>query len=201
MGSLAKSDGHVSEEEIRAARVLMHRLGLGPSEIREAIDWFEEGKGPTFALHETLRQLRRDTSRHTDLRLMFVQLLLEVALSKKSLHRRERAALWMICSELDISRVELAQLEAMLRAQKGFRRSAAGGADAERITSAYAVLGVNRSSTNEEIKKAYRRLMNRNHPDKLVGTGSDSTLASAAAKRTREIRGAYEMLKARRSIR
>jgi DnaJ like chaperone protein len=201
MGFLAKSDGRVSEEEIRAARVLMHRLGLGAAEIREAIDWFEEGKQPSFPLHEVLRQVRRDTVRHPDLKLQFVRLLLEVALSKKSLHRRERAALWTICSELDVSRVEFAQLEAILRAQKGFRRSAGGGADAERVTSAYAILGVNRFSSNDEIKKAYRRLMNKNHPDKLATAGSDSDLATAAAKRTREIRGAYEMLKARRSIR
>jgi DnaJ like chaperone protein len=201
MGFLAKSDGRVSEEEIRAARVLMHRLNLGASEIRQAIDWFEQGKHPSFALQDTLRKLRRDSGRHQEVRLMFVRLLLEVALSKKALHRRERAALWTICSELEISRVELAQLEAMLRAQKGFRRSAAGGADSERVTSAYAVLGVNRFSTNEEIKKAYRRLMNKNHPDKLAGAAGDNELVSAAAKRTREIRGAYEMLKARRSIR
>jgi DnaJ like chaperone protein len=201
MGFLAKVDGRVSEDEIRAARVTMHRLGLGPAEIRQSIDWFEQGKQPSFALHECVRQVRRDTARHAELRRLFVRLLLEVALSKKSLDRRERAAIWTICSELDISRVELAQLEAMLRAQKGFRRSPAGGADAERLTSAYEVLGVGRSSTNEEIKKAYRRLMNKNHPDKLVAGGGDSVLVSAAAKRTREIRGAYEMLKARRSIR
>jgi DnaJ like chaperone protein len=201
MGFLAKSDGRVSEEEIRAARVLMHRLHLGASEIREAIDWFEEGKQPSFPLHEVLRQVRRDTARQPELKLMFVRLLLEVALSKKSLHRRERAALWTICSELDVSRVEFAQLEAILRAQKGFRRSAAGGADAERVTSAYEILGVDRFSSNEEIKKAYRRLMNQNHPDKLATAGSDAALATAAARRTREIRGAYEMLKARRCIR
>ena len=200
MGFLAKADGRVSEEEIRAARVLMHRLELGPKEIREAIDWFEEGKQPSFPLHETLRNLRRDTGRNKELRLTFVRLLLEVALAKKSLHRRERAAIWTICTELDISRVELAQLEAMLRAQRGFRRSPAGNADTARVTSAYEVLGVSQASSNEEIKKAYRRLMNKNHPDKLAASG-DSSLASAAAKRTREIRGAYEMLKARRSIR
>jgi DnaJ like chaperone protein len=201
MGFLAKADGRVSEEEIRAARVLMHRLGLGPSEVREAVDWFEEGKKPSFPLHEVLRQVGRDTARHPELKLQFVRLLLEVALSKKSLHRRERAALWTVCSELDVSRVELAQIEAILRAQKGFRRSAAGGADADRLTSAYAILGVDRFSSNEEIKKAYRRLMNKNHPDKLATAGSDAALATAAARRTREIRGAYEMLKARRSIR
>jgi DnaJ like chaperone protein len=200
MGFLAKSDGRVAEEEIRAARVLMHRLGLGPAEIRESMDWFEQGKQPSFALHAVLRQLRPETARHPELRLMFVRLLLEVALSKRSLHRRERAALWTICSELDVSRVELAQLEAILRAQKGFRRSAAGGADAERLTSAYAMLGVDRFSSNDDIKKAYRRLMNKNHPDKLAAA-ADTAMASAAAKRTREIRGAYEMLKARRSIR
>lgn len=201
MGFLAKADGRVAEEEIRAARVLMHRLGLGPSEVREAIDWFEEGKHPSFPLHDVLRQVRRDTVRHPDLKLQFVRLLLEVALSKNSLHRRERAALWTICSELDVSRVDLAQLEAILRAQKGFRRSSAGGSDAERLTSAYAILGVNRFSSNEDIKKAYRRLMNKNHPDKLATAGSDAALTTAAARRTREIRGAYEMLKARRSIR
>lgn len=201
MGFLAKADGRVSEDEIRAARVLMHRLGLGPSGIAESIDWFEEGKQPTFPLHDTLRRLRRDTPRNTELRTVFVRLLLEVALSKKTLHQRERAAIWTICSELDIGRVELAQLEAMLRAQKGFRGSAAGNADADRVKSAYSVLGVDRSSTNDEIKRAYRRLMNKNHPDKLTGAGGDAEMATEAAKRTREIRGAYEMLKARRSIR
>ena len=200
MGFLAKVDGRVSEEEIRAARVTMHRLGLGPAEIRQSIDWFEQGKQSSFALHECVRQVRRDTARQAELRLLFVRLLLEVALSKKSLDRRERAAIWTICSELDISRVELAQLEAMLRAQKGFRRSPAGGADAARLSNAYEVLGLDKTSTNEEIKKAYRRLMNKNHPDKLAA-GGDTVLASAATKRTREIRGAYEMLKARRSIR
>ena len=41
MGHLAKVDGRVTEDEIRAARALMHRLGLGPSGIRQAIEWFD----------------------------------------------------------------------------------------------------------------------------------------------------------------
>ena len=41
--------------------------------------------------------------------------------------------IWTICTELDIGRVELAQLEAMIRAQKGFKRSPAGDADAARV--------------------------------------------------------------------
>lgn len=201
MGFLAKSDGRVSEKEIRAARTLMHRLGLDPAETRRAMDWFRDGKRPEFAVHRTLHELRRETRSGGEMRALFVRLLLEVALSKNVLHRRERAALWTICSELDIGRVELAQLEAMLRAQKGFRGAAAGGVDAARLERAYAVLGVSRSSTNAEIKQAYRRLMNRNHPDKLAGGAADPALVLAAQERTREIRGAWDMLRARRSIR
>jgi DnaJ like chaperone protein len=201
MGFLAKADGRVTEQEIRAARALMHRLGLGPGEIRDAIEWFREGKEPSFSLHETLRQLRPDCRGHTELYRLFVRLLMEVALSKYTLHKRERAAIWTICCELDIGRVELAQIEAMLRAQQSFRRSPAGSADAQRVNNAYTVLGVNRTATNAEIKQAYRRLMNRNHPDKLSGVQADAAALVAAQERTRQIRGAYDMLKARRNIR
>ena len=109
--------------------------------------------------------------------------------------------IWTVCSELDIGRVELAQLEAMIRAQKGFKRSPAGDADAARVRNAYATLGVDPEASNDEIKKAYRRLMNRNHPDKIAGSNPAAAVVAEAERRTREVRSAYEMLKARRSIR
>jgi len=200
-GHLAKSDGRVSQQEIRAARSVMHRLGLGPAQVRHAINWFDEGKQVTFPLVKTIRQLRRVGARRADLRLLFVRLLLEVVLAKDRLHHKERAMIWTVCSELDIGRVELAQLEAMIRAQKGFRRSPAGDADAQRIRQAYNMLGIDSSATNDEVKTAYRRLMSKNHPDKIASTNPDAAVIAEADKRTREIRSAYEMLKARRSIR
>jgi len=201
MGHLAKADGRVSEDEIRAARAIMHRLGLGPVEVRQAMTWFETGKDAAFPLRARIRELRTKGARKAEERALFLRLLMEVGLSKSTLDHRERALLWQICTELDVGRVELAQLEAMLRAQRGFRRSAAGDADARRVESAYRTLGVDKSSSNDEIKKAYRRLMNRNHPDKLAAGQPDAAAIAEAERRTREVRSAYEMLKARRSIR
>ena len=201
MGQLAKCDGRVSEEEIRAARVVMHRLGLGPAKVRHAIDWFEAGKLPGFPLVQNMRRLRRVNARRADLRLLFVRLLLEVVLAKDRVHQNERAMLWTVCTELGVGRVELAQLEAMIRAQKGFRRSPAGDADTRRLRQAYRTLGVVESATNDEIKKAYRRQMNRSHPDKIAAGNPDAALLAEAERKTREVRSAYEMLKARRSIR
>ena len=201
MGHLAKTDGRVSEDEIRAARLVMHQLNLTPAQVRRAINWFDEGKQPGFPLVQILRELRRVHARRGDSRLLFVRLLLEVVLAKSRLSSEERATIWKICTELEIGRVELAQLEAMIRAQKGFKRSPAGGRDSARIDQAYRTLGVEGSATNDEIKKAYRRKMNRNHPDKIVASNPDDAAIADAERRTREIRAAYEMLKARRSIR
>jgi len=201
MGHLAKVDGCVSEDEIRAARAVMHRLGLGPAQVRHAIDWFTEGKEPGFALRKTVREVRRAGARSQAQRVLFVRLLLEVVLAKNSLHQKERGLIWNICTELDIGRVELAQLEAMIRAQKGFRRSPAGDADASRVRRAYRTLGVEVDASNDEIKTAYRRLMNKNHPDKLAASNPDATQLAEAERRTREVRSAYDMLKTRRSIR
>tara|TARA_R110002111_G_scaffold42819_1_gene78768 strand:+ start:118 stop:915 length:798 start_codon:yes stop_codon:yes gene_type:complete len=201
MGHLAKADGRVSEAEIRAARALMHRLGLNAAQVREAIAWFQSGKAVSFPLRATVQEMRRRNSRSADLHRLFVHLLMEVTLSKGGLHQRERALLWIVCTELNIGRVELAQLEAMLRAQRGFRQSPQGNADAEQLAKAYATLGVSRSASNDEIKTAYRRLINRNHPDKLSGSNAGEVEIAGAQKRTRDIRSAYEMLKARRTIR
>ena len=201
MGHLAKADGRVSEDEIRAARALMHRLNLSPASVRLAIRWFDEGKAQTFPLLANVRRLNRDTARSPQLRGLFVRLLMEVSLAKSAIHRRERSLLWTICSELEIGRVELAQLEAMLRAQRAFRQSPAGAADAVRVADAYAVLGVDKSSSNAEIKTAYRRLMNKHHPDKIAAADPGDEALAAAQKKTRDIRSAYETLKTRRLIR
>ncbi|MDJ0759832.1 MAG: co-chaperone DjlA [Woeseiaceae bacterium] len=201
MGHLAKSDGRVSEDEIRAARKVMHRLGLKPALVRNAIAWFNDGKRADYPLSARARELKRRYAKRNDLRLLFLRLLIEVSVSKSRVRSRERSLIWSVCEELDIGRVELAQLEAMIRAQKGFRKSPAGHADRGRVAAAYATLGIDPAADNDEIKKAYRRQMNRFHPDKLASENPDEAALAEAQKKTREIRSAYEMLKARRSIR
>ncbi len=57
----------------------------------------------------------------------------------------------------------------------------------------YTVLGIEKNASQEEIKKAYRDLVNKYHPDKLAHLGDEFQVL--AAKRFKEIQQAYQRLK------
>lgn len=204
MGHVAKADGRVSEQEIEAARAAMRRFSLGDSDVRRAIAYFTEGKHPGFALHETLDELRRLIGRRGDLRRMFLQIQLEAALHGNGLAPAARAIFHDICQALGVPVLEFASLEAMLR----MRAQAGAGAQAQspaaaaaRVADAYRVLGVQPSASNAELTRAYRRMVSRSHPDKLVAKGLPESMVAAAHERTKQVLAAYELLKRHRGMR
>jgi DnaJ like chaperone protein len=69
-----------------------------------------------------------------------------------------------------------------------------------RLDDAYEALGVDASATDAEIKRAYRRLMNENHPDKLASKGLPESMREIAEERTREISIAYKLIKEARGF-
>ena len=70
-----------------------------------------------------------------------------------------------------------------------------GKSSPDLLKAAYEVLEVNESMSDAEIKKAYRRLMSQNHPDKLSSQGLPEEMIELAKERTQEIQSAYEMIK------
>ena len=63
------------------------------------------------------------------------------------------------------------------------------------LKAAYQVLGVAETASDAEVKKAYRRLMNQHHPDKLVAKGLPEEMMKLATEKTQEIKNAYEQIK------
>lgn len=201
MGALAKADGRVSEEEIQAARSVMHQMQLRPEDVRRAIGLFNEGKQPGADIDGQVQRFRQACGNQAQLVRTFLEVQFEIVLAKGNVTAAERALLWRVADILGVGRVELAQLEAVLRAQRHFRREAPDRRQPGiALGDAYKALGIESDASDKEVKTAYRRLMNQHHPDKLVAKGLPESMLEVAKERTREIRAAYELIKERRGI-
>ncbi len=198
MGHVAKSDGRVSEAEIRAARAVMHRMRLAPEQVREAIALFTDGKHRDFAWRDTLDALRRECRGQDDLLRAFVEIQMHAALADGHLSGARRTSLWEIARYLGVGRSEFAQLEALMRSRRSTRATRNGTDD---LRAAYKALGVDAGVPDDEVKHAYRRLMNQHHPDKLVARGLPESMLGVAKEKTREIRSAYETVRDARRMR
>jgi DnaJ like chaperone protein len=199
MGHLAKADGRVSEDEIRAARAMMGEFRLGEREVELAMELFTQGKRRDLPLDTLLRELRQMCRSRPDLCRMFVQIQLQTALWGGGLNDAAREVLARVCAALGVSAYEVVQMEALLRMQRASQRPEARPA-VDRVAQAYEVLGVSRDASDGEVKKAYRRLMNQNHPDKLVAKGLPESMMKVAEEKTRQIRAAYELLRDARGM-
>jgi DnaJ like chaperone protein len=196
MGCIAKADGRVSEDDIRAARAMMTELQLDDSQVQLAIECFTAGKAPDFDLEGALRRLNGLCKGRRDLKRMFLQMQLRTALRAGSLHQPARRVLAQVCDALHLSAFELVQLEALLRIQA----AAAQAHTDDALSAAYEVLGVAAQASDAEVKRAYRRLMNQHHPDKLLAKGMPKSMLGMAEEKTRQIRAAYERVCAARGM-
>lgn len=197
MGRLAKVDGRVSEEEIRIARRIMHAMHLGPEQVRKAIGLFTAGKRASYGLHERLGALHNRIGHRRDLSRTFVEIQVQAAVGGGEIAQAKRQLLWQVAQRFGVTRVELAQIEARVRAQQSGSLAQKKGLD---LGAAYRVLGVQADASDKEIKTAYRRLMNQHHPDKLVSKGLPESMTALAEQKTHEIRAAYERIKDQRDF-
>ncbi len=206
MGHLAKADGRVSEEEIAAARSVMGELRLGPEQVREAIACYRTGKRADFDFSGEMAALGHACQGRPDLARIFLEIQVRAALAGNNLQGPVRALMARVGAALDVSAFEFAHIEAVLRIQRGGGRGAFGQAAGARsadvaLEEAYRVLETTAAASNEEVAKAYRRQLQRHHPDKLKANGLPDSMLAHAKQRTQQIIEAWELVRERRGIR
>ncbi|HUQ09396.1 MAG TPA: co-chaperone DjlA [Steroidobacteraceae bacterium] len=214
MGHVAKADGRVSEAEIAAARKVMSELRLDGAQIHAAIQHFTRGKSAAFDVEETVRDFRELCADQPEILRTFLEFQVRAALEGVDMQGPARTAVQRVAELLDVSRMELAHIEAVFRLQREYFRQRAGNGAGEggqgagqappkqgmRLDAAYQVLEVDSKASNEEVSKAYRRQLSKHHPDKLKANGLPESMLEHAKQRTQQIIEAYELIKGARGM-
>ncbi|WP_394182584.1 co-chaperone DjlA [Marinomonas posidonica] len=198
MGRLAKSDGQVSEEEIQLAQSVMQRLRLSPEAQEQAKRLFNEGKSANFDLVAELNHFKNIVG-PGDLTRTLLEVLLVSAYADGHFSIEEKSFVSQVCANLGITVAEFEALHIQVKQQahfrQGYQSSNNNMGSKDLLKSAYDALGVTPDMSDADIKKAYRRLMSKNHPDKLSSQGLPDEMIELAKERTQEIQSAYELIK------
>ncbi|MDH5190545.1 MAG: co-chaperone DjlA [Gammaproteobacteria bacterium] len=200
MGHIAKADGRVTPDEIQMAKNIFNHLQLNDEQRKAAIALFNEGKQADFPFDDVLEQFRNECHRRTSLFRMFVEIQLNAAYADGQMHKEERKVINKIANKLGISKFVLQQLEALIQAQTRHQTGSAPVRSSSSLKEAYEILGVTPEDDKAKITRAYRKLMNQHHPDKLVSKGLPEEMMKLAAEKTHEIRTAYETIKKARDF-
>lgn len=117
------------------------------------------------------------------MRLQMLQYLFGIAKSDGHVHEKEVTLIQQIAGYLGISQKDFDSIAAMFW---------------QDVADAYAVLEIERSATDTEVKRAYRRMANKYHPDKVTDLGQEHQ--AAAEEKFIKVQEAYEQIKKDRGM-
>lgn len=216
MGYIAKADGRVSEQELNMARLLMQEMHLHREQKIEAMHLFNEGKNPHFNLKQKIAELQKACKDNRELLKLFMDIQYQAA-KTDDLTTRKIQVLDVIFSHLGFMPFhqqyrfyeDFGSAHRYTDENEEQQQSKANQSSSESYSSysnynykptrtnldhAYALIDVSPSASKQEVKRAYRRLLSRNHPDKLISKGLPQEMIKMANEKTQKIVKAYELI-------
>lgn len=190
LGRMARREGPVQEAHLRQACREMGELGLDVRARQVASRIFAHGMLGVDGLRRSLQRLSGQAERVE--RLLRACWRMAWADGRISPAERELVLLWgrwlgRSSAQVEALGRDCAPLPAPL--------------EADGYPEALRLLGIHADSDPETIKRAYRRLLSRHHPDKLGRAGASPARLRAATVRTCELHEAYRLVRDRHGFR
>ncbi len=188
--NIAKIDGKITREEISTIhRFFQYNLRYSQAQMFWVKDLIKEAVDATQPLESLLQEFR--TTFAYEPRLILLELVYQILYTKSEVPAAELGVARNIAAYLQISTYDQRTIEAKYM----YRRQQPGAAPRDSSTHYYAVLGLEPGADMEAIKKAYRTLSMKYHPDKVVHLGEE--FRRVAEEKMKEINVAYEYFKKR----
>ncbi|MGD6858429.1 MAG: co-chaperone DjlA [Enterobacteriaceae bacterium] len=187
IGYIAKSKGIVTKKDIKYVRKLMEYFNFNEKLKNIAKKSFLEGKKFSFPIKEKLKILKNFNLKKEVL-TKFIKIQLEIAIINEYLHPNTKKVIIFISNELNIEKEYIDNL-----IYKFEKKIINNNAD---INLAYRILGVNKYDNKREIKKAYKKLMSKYHPDKIISKKNISkNIINIYKEKTQLIQKSYNLIR------
>lgn len=177
-----KADGQVLKSEVNYIKPFLLRT-FGQEGAKQALQLLKELLGQPIDHVAVAQQIGQHVNYST--RLELANLLVQVANADGDLDPKELAVIEQIVVNMAIQQADYQSILALYQRHKD-------------TNWAYTALEIQPSATDEEVKKAYRRMAMKYHPDKVANAGEE--IRQQATEKFRGINEAYEHIKKQRGL-
>lgn len=175
-----KADGQLLRSELDYVKKFL-RQQFGVQQTKELMVVFKDILDQEYPLKDVCRQIQRSMDHPS--RLELIHILYGLSASDGHVHSDEVRVIQAIANYLNINNNDYESIKAM------FAR------DEE---ASYRVLEISKSASNAELKRAFRKMANKYHPDKVSHLGKE--MQKLAEEKFKAVNDAYQQIKKDRHI-
>jgi DnaJ like chaperone protein len=180
VAAVMKADGKVLKSELDFVKQFFVR-SFGASSAKEAIRMLGDLLKQNIPVIDVCHQIQKNMDYSS--RLQLLHFLFGIAQADGKIDSNELSSIELIAKNMGISLKDIESIRSMF---------------IKNTDAAYKILEVEPAATNEEIKKAYRKMAVKYHPDKVSYLGED--FQKAAKEKFQKVIEAYEDIKKERNI-
>ena len=180
VAAVMKADGKVLKSELDYVKKFMVH-NFGEDSAQEAIKMLRDLLKQTIPVNEVCMQIK--SNMNYSARLQLVHFLFGIAQADGIIDGEEQKLITHICNQMGISSSDFESIQAMF----------VPNTDGD-----YKILEIDPNATDDEVKKAYRRMAMKFHPDKVSTLGEE--VQHAAKEKFQKVNQAYENIKKERKI-
>ena len=178
--AVMKADGSVKRSELDYVKRFF-LTNFGQERAEKYILMLREILKQDIQVYDVSQQIGRFMDYSSKLQLLHY--LFGIASADGSTHENEVDVISIIAKYMGISSSDFQSIKAMF---------------VQQVDSAYKILGIDSNATDDEVKKAYREMAKKYHPDKVAYLGED--VRKSAEQKLQEVNEAYEKIKKQRGF-
>ena len=178
--AVMKADGKVMKSELNFVKEYFTK-NFGNDNLQNRLDILRQLLDKNIDVYQACEKIRISFPYATKLQLLHY--LFGIAVADNDCTKAEKDLIERIANLIGLSQADYKSIEAMYF---------------QVTDSAYVILQVERNATDEEIKRAYKRMCIKYHPDKVAHLGEEAQ--KAANEKFQEINNAYEQIKKERNL-